>query len=205
MNYYIDFDYTLFDTYKFRQELYKILENNGLNETYLTVTPEMKENGKNLLNVRQVFKYLAKTNGIELENFIEPLEKLYSICEDFLYNDSIEFLSYLKSKGNKLYLLTWGDKEFQKEKVISTKIDKYFDKMYFTEELKYTLDCIDYTQGIFLDDSIRDLEGLYSRNPLKVIRIKRENGSNSNKELNIKDVLEYSSLIDLKKDLELNR
>ena len=37
MNYYLDFDYTLFDTYSFRQGLYDILEKNGLDKTYLSI------------------------------------------------------------------------------------------------------------------------------------------------------------------------
>ena len=53
MNYYLDFDHTLFDTYKFREELYKILEMNGLDKTYLAITPEMKTNGQKILNIKE--------------------------------------------------------------------------------------------------------------------------------------------------------
>ena len=202
MNYYIDFDHTLFDTSRFKSGLHEILENNGLDKSLLEINLSKRVSEKKFINIRDLFKILSEENNIPLKNFIEPLEKLYSRCEEFLYDDSIEFLDYLKSKGHKLYLLTWGEKELQKEKTISSKIDKYFDEMYFTEELKYTLDSIDYTKGIFLDDSIRDLEGLYARNPIKVIRIRRENGKNSKEELKTKGILEYSSLRELKKNLE---
>ena len=40
MNYYIDFDYTLFNTFEFRKELYKILEKNGLNKSDLKIKLE---------------------------------------------------------------------------------------------------------------------------------------------------------------------
>lgn len=202
MNYYIDFDYTLFDTYKFREGLYEILENNGLDRSYLALTPEMKNSGQKLLNIRNLFKVLSEEKNIALKNFINPLEELYSKCDEFLYDDSIEFLEYLKSKGHKLYLLTWGEKVFQEEKVRFSKIDKYFDDMIFTEELKYTLPEIDYTQGVFLDDSIRDLEGLFNAGAKKVVRIIRKNGKNSDKVLNIKKIKEYCSLKELQECLE---
>ena len=203
MNYYLDFDYTIFDTYKFRKGLYEILEKNGLDETYLEPTPEMKNNGQKLLNIKLLFKSLSEHKNIPINNFLEPLEELYKKSEEFVYDDVIEFLKYLKSQNHKLYILTWGDKEFQNEKLRASKLDKYFDKLIFADKLKYTLN-IDYENGIFIDDSIRDLEGLYNKNAKKVFRIKRKNGKNSNKELNIKEILEFNSLKELQQYLESN-
>ena len=201
MNYYLDFDYTLFDTYAFREELYKILEKNGLDKNSLPLTAEKKDNNQKLLNIKEVFKKLSKEKNIPLDNFMEPLKKLYERGQEFLYSDSMEFLEYLKSKGHKLYTITWGEKEYQKEKIKISKIDKYFDEIIFAEQLKYTLD-IDYENGIFIDDSVRDLEGLYAKNAKQVFRIKRKNGKNSDKELNIKEILEFESLKELQEYIE---
>ena len=202
MNYYLDFEYTLFDTYAFREELYKILEKNGLDRSYLKLTPELAENGQKLLNVRKVFKSIAKSKNIKIENFIEPLEKLYSNGQKFVYTDTIEFLKYLKSQKHKLHLMTWGEKEFQKEKLIASKLYNYFDEIIYAEKLKYTLEGIDYENGIFIDDSIRDLKGLYNRNAKNLFRIKRPNGKNSNKTLDIKEILEFNSLKELQEYLK---
>ena len=201
MNYYLDFDYTLFDTHEFREGLYKILEQNGLDKTYLALTQEMKTNGQTLLNIKSLFKSLSEEKNIPINNFLKPLEELYNKCEQFVYDDTIEFLKYLKSQNHKLYILTWGEKEFQREKLKASKLDKYFDEAIFAEQLKYTLD-IDYENGIFIDDSIRDLEGLYNKKAKQVFRIKRKNGKNSNKELNIKEILEFNSLKELQQYLE---
>jgi len=203
MEYYLDFDYTLFDTHAFREELYKILEKNGFDKTYLTLTPELKENGQKLLNIKELFKSLSKLRNIPINNFLEPLEELYSRGSEFLYDDTVEFLKYLKSKNNNVYILTWGEKEYQDEKIKASKLYEYIDKVIFAEDLKYTLD-INYENGIFIDDSVRDLEGLYNRNAKQVFRIKRVNGKNSNKELNIKEILEFNSLKELKVYLENN-
>lgn len=201
MNYYLDFDYTLFDTHAFREELYKILEKNELNKTYLALTSEENTNVQKLLNIKKKFNSLSEEKNIPLSNFLDPLERVFANCDRFIYEDTIEFLKYLKSKNNKIYLLTWGDKEFQSEKIKASKIDKYFNKIIYAEQLKYTLD-IDYSNGIFVDDSIRDLEGLYNKNAKAVYRIKRKNGKNSEKELKIKKILEFNSLKDLQEYLE---
>ena len=201
MNYYLDFDYTLFDTHLLRKGLYEILEKNGLDETYLALTPELKTNGQKLLNIKELFGNLAKTKNIPIEKFLEPLEELYSKCDQFVYEDTVEFLEYLKSKNHKLHVITWGEKEFQKEKLKASKLYDYFDEVIYAEQLKYTLD-IDYKNGIFIDDSVRDLEGLYNQNVKAAFRIKRKNGKNSNKELNIKEILEFNSLKELKDYLE---
>lgn len=202
MDYYLDFDYTLFDTYKFRQSLYEILEKNGLDKTYLELTLESKSEKPKLLNIRNLFKKISEIKKIPEENLIGPLEELYSKGDRFIYDDTIEFLNYLKIKKHKLHILTWGEKEYQKEKLKASKIYDYFDEIIITEKLKYELDSIEYSNGIFIDDSIRDLEGLYSKNAKQVFRIKRKNGKNSNKDLNIKEIPEFDSLKELQKYLE---
>ena len=201
MNYYLDFDYTLFDTYLFREELYKILEKNGLDKSHLAVTPEMKINGQKLLNIKELFKSLSEAKNIPLNNFLEPLEELYAKCDKLVYDDTVCFLKYLKSKNHKLHVLTWGEKKFQEEKLKASKLYEYFDEIIYAEQLKYTLD-IDYSNGIFIDDSVRDLEGLYNKNAKQVFRIKRKNGKNSDKKLNIKEILEFETLKQLQEYLE---
>ena len=198
MNYYLDFDYTLFNTYEFRNELYKILENNKCNRDALKLT---KENGTyKFINIREKFKELSKKNNIPIDNFIKPLEKLYDECEKYIYEDVIEFLKYLKQQEHKIYILTWGEEEYQKEKVKASKIEKYVDEVIYTEKLKYNLD-IKYKEGIFIDDSIRDLKGLYSKKAKAVFRIKRINGKNSQKKLNIEEIKEFNSLYEIKEYL----
>lgn len=203
MNYYLDFDYTLFDTYLYRKELVKILEANGLDKTYLQLTPETEYEGQKLLNIKELFSNLSEEKNIPLNKFLDPLEELYARYHEFVYEDTAEFLKYLKSKKHKLFILTWGEKEFQKEKLKASKLYDYFDEIIFTEKLKYKLD-IDYESGIFIDDSVRDIKGLYKKNAKQIFRIKRKNGKNSKKELNIKEVLEFNSLKELQEYLETN-
>lgn len=195
MIFYIDFDYTLFDTHAFRNELYKILKKNNLEKSYLTLTSELEE--YELLNIRNLFEQLSENENIPLNNFIAPLEMLYKKSEKFVYSDTISFLNWLKAENHKIYILTWGDKEYQREKVEASKLENYVDGVIYSEKLKYTLE-IDYENAIFVDDSIRDLKGLYDKKAKYVFRIKRKYGKNSSKKLKIKDILEFDSLNELK-------
>lgn len=198
MNFYLDFDYTIFDTYSFRNELYKILKANGFDRSYLKLT--MEEGRQKLINIREIFKELSKKYEIPLNNFIVPLDNLYSRCENFVFSDVEDFLKYLKNNNHRIYILTWGNKEYQREKLKASKIEKYIDGAIFTEKLKYNLE-LDYKNSIFIDDSIRDLKGLYNKDAKQVFRIKRENGKNSDKELNIDEIKEFNSLYEIKEYL----
>lgn len=196
MTFYIDFDYTLFDNYEFRQGLYKILRDNGLDKSYIKLTPELSQNGQKLLNVKEVFNRLSIEKSIPLEKFLKPLEELYLKCPTFLYDDSIEFLKYLRSIGAKICILTWGEKNFQKEKIKASGLCEYIDEIRYAEKLKYTYDDIDYKNGIFIDDSPRDCEGLYKKGG-EVYRVIRTNGKNSDRKLSIKEIPEVHSLLEI--------
>ena len=63
---------------------------------------------------------------------------------------------------------------------------------------------IDYKNSVFIDDSIRDLKGLYNKKAKHVFRIKRINGKNSNRELNANEILEFNSLAEIKEYLVKN-
>lgn len=202
-SFYLDFDYTLFDTANFREGLYEILEMNGLDRSLLKLTPEYTENGHKLINMREIFADLAEEHGISLENFIAPLEKLYARGSELTFADSMEFLRFLRARGDKVCCLTWGDPDFQREKMAISGLEPLFDDIIYTNKLKYQLD-IDYANSIFIDDSLRDLAGLLEAGAQEVIRVKRPSGKNSGKALPdaLGGVLEVESLAELQQIMQ---
>ena len=72
----------------------------------------------------------------------------------------------------------------------------FFDALYITSKEKYKLD-INYTNGIFIDDNPSDLSGLYSKNPIKVIRLRRENNKHSLENLKNENIKEYSNFLEV--------
>jgi FMN phosphatase YigB (HAD superfamily) len=99
-------------------------------------------------------------------------------------------LSYTKKYYKEKYeliLLTWGNNEYQLDKINCSKISKYFKELLITQKLKYELD-IDYKNSIFIDDNPRDLRGLVNNNSYRVIRLCRGKYMNYDKELILNNV-----------------
>ncbi len=191
---YIDFDYTLFDTGRFRDELYKILYDNGFDESYLRVTDETKKNPETI-NVEVIFERLANERGIAKERFLKPLHELYARGADFTYDDSRAFIEFLKARGATVNCFTFGDKDFQLRKIAISGLS--FDEIIPSGgAMKFTLDDVDYVGGVFVDDSVRDLNGLYNRGARRLVRVRRPNTKNFDKTIDI-NVLEVASLKEL--------
>ena len=201
MKFYIDLDYTMLDTIKFHEARYKMLESYGVpKDAQKEMEKYIAEVEKKLINLDYLCTKISEKYNLPTEEVLTQLHKIVDNCYIYLYDDTIEFLQYLKSRGHQTCMLTWGDIELQEEKARGARIEKYFDEIITTDELKFKID-IDYANGIFLDDNPRDLEGLYKNNPKEVIRIKREGGKYSEKPLNI-DIKEYKTLRELQQRLE---
>ena len=65
------------------------------------------------------------------ENYLPLLSE-----QKVLIPDCIETLEYLKNRGYKLYLVSNGFVEIQHKKLSGAGLYKYFDKLFFSEEIK---------------------------------------------------------------------
>ena len=81
MNYYIDFDNTIFDTVSFHNDLIKILIDNNIPESY--INEYYKKNG---------VAPLALVNSLCNEVITEKVDKLFKNAKKYLYKDAIDFL-----------------------------------------------------------------------------------------------------------------
>ena len=88
------------------------------------------------------------------------------------------------------------NQEYQMKKLLGSGLMKYFDTITITSKYKFLLD-MDYTNGIFIDDDPRDLNGLYEKNPIKVIRIRKPNNKRSKIDIDNKDIEEFVSFDDI--------
>ena len=204
MNYYIDFDNTLYETAK-------------LTETMLNEISEKVEIETNL-NKEDIFKYVKENfdssndniytyaekvgenfnvNKVELVNCVKDVVEKGKI---FVFKDAESFLKKLKETDNKIILLTFmpkSNQEYQLQKIYGSGLAKYFDTLIITSDMKFNLD-LDYKNGIFIDDNPRDLEGLHSKNPIRLIRIRKPNNKRYEIEMNISGMEEYKSFDDIK-------
>ncbi len=171
MKIYIDFDRTLFDTNRFLAELYNLFRESGVNiEQFDKIRKESSIEG---FNCYQLLTKLKKTHPFN-ENIYLKVERFMECVLRFLYQDAEVFLQKAREMNYEIILLTKGNKEFQKEKIRYTFISKYLDGIIVTLIDKGDLN-IDYQNGIFIDDSVYEIESILKRNPRRVICINRDN------------------------------
>ena len=184
MNYYIDFDNTIFDTVSFHNDLIKILIDNKIEEKY--INDYYKKNG---------IKPLDLVNSLCNEVITSEVDELFKKAKNYLYKDAIEFLSH-KSFNNYI-LYTYGDLDYQNKKIDNSGILEYFDEVIITDDLKTNLK-LDYENGIFIDDNTKVIKELLDNGATKIYRIKRSNNLHSEEILNNKSVIEIHNMKEIK-------
>ena len=203
MNYYIDFDNTLYNT--------PLLTNKMLNSIVNSIKEKMDLNSEDLYqeckgmfnrehiyNIYELAKYFSYKYNLDSSIVINNLNNIILDGSDLVFEDTIPFLKKLKEKGHKIYMLTYckDSLEYQSIKVAGSKLADFFDALYITSLPKYNLD-IDYTNGVFIDDNPEDLLGLYSKNAKQVIRLRRKENKYSIKNSDNSNIQEISTLNDI--------
>lgn len=196
MNYYIDFDNTLYETAKLTVLMIEAIAKNIAEERNMNfkeiaekIKPQFNSTNDNIFSFAEKMAGLYETNS---QKAINAVNNILFNGEKLVFEDARDFLKRAKENGHRLILLTYttGNQEYQLQKIYGAKIAEYFDELIITTKLKYTLD-LDYTKGIFIDDDPRDLNGLYEKNPIKVIRIRKPNNKRSKIDMENKDIEEF--------------
>lgn len=203
MNYYIDFDNTLYETAKLTENMLKaicdtVVDKKGI--THEEIDQYVKENFNSTND--NIFTFARETGtkfGVDSDIVENSVKVVIDDGHDLVFEDAERFLAKLKEKGHQVFVLTYIPKtnqEYQLKKLLGSGIMKYFDGIIITSKYKFLLD-MDYTNGIFIDDDPRDLNGLYEKNPIKVIRIRKPNNKRSKIDIDNKDIEEYVSFDDI--------
>lgn len=203
MNYYIDFDNTLYETAKLTKLMIEsiareIVENSNLK--FDEVFEDVNNNFNSTYgNIFEYGKSVASKYNIDVNKVIENINYVIANGEKIVFEDAKRFLERLKDKNHNIIILTYVAKEnqeYQLKKILGSGLANYTDEIIITTDLKYTLD-IDYKNGVFIDDDPRDLNGLFEKNPIKVIRIRKPSNKRSAKEIENKNIEEYVSFDDI--------
>ncbi|MBR3613599.1 MAG: HAD hydrolase-like protein [Clostridia bacterium] len=199
MNYYIDFDNTLYETAKLTSLMIAAIGNKIGDLTGLEKDPiiqDAKDNFNSTLdNIFTHAEKMGKKYNVDSELVVNAVNEVLSNGKEIVFEDAIRFLERLKEKGHKIHILTYVqpiNMEYQLKKLMGSTIANYFDGIIITSKYKFLLD-IDYTNGIFIDDDPRDLNGLFEKNPIKVIRIRKPNNKRSKIDIDNKEIEEYVS------------
>ena len=203
MNYYIDFDNTLYETAKLTSLMIaaignKIGELAGLEKQ--PIIQDAKDNFNSTLdNIFTHAEKMGKKYNVDPVSVVNAVKKVIDNGKEIVFEDAIRFLKRLKENGHRIFILTYipqTNQEYQLKKLMGSGITSYFDGIIITAQYKFLLD-LDYTNGIFIDDDPRDLNGLFEKNPFKVIRIRKENNKRSKIDIDNKEIEEYVSFDDI--------
>jgi len=175
----IDLDNTLMDTHgKFRNARIKALEKIGVSRDLYDETRKDAhdgENGEGIYDNSRHAKALALFGFDEKKVYEALMESLKpEIIKTCLYPDAIDFLKKIKKIGKPIILLTFGNPIFQEQKIKALDLEKYFDRMIFTnqkktEKLTEIMDSISSRPAWFINDRIvENLEAKKLFSELKV-------------------------------------
>lgn len=205
MNYYFDFDNTLYETAKLTEVMLNAIVNSIYNKTGKNLE-DLKKYAKENFNstTGNIFNFaeeMAEKFKSDKNKVLEDLNNAIYSGESIVFEDARRFVEKLYKNNNKLYILTYipakKNHDYQMKKIIGSGIAKYFNSIIITSEYKFNLS-LDYKNGIFFDDDPRDLNGLFEKNPIKVIRIRKENNKRSKIDMENKEIEEYKTFDDIK-------
>lgn len=201
MKLYFDFDGTLFNTALFYENFVNLLKDYGVSES-LVVDVRKKLFTMSIFSVNKLVSKIVGDNNLD-ESIYKKVDDLYK--NNYVYEDCVSFLKKVSGKFE-LILLTYGDMEYQKKKIECSGLSSYFNKIIITEKNK-ALEDVDYERGIFIDNSVKELNDFKSCGAKYLFRIKRMNDSHYNDE-GIYDEVDslddkfYEKLINIKNEFD---
>lgn len=203
MKYYIDFDNTLYETAKLTSLMLKAICDCVVEKTNIEfneVDLYVKENFNSTTdNIFAFARETGKKYEIDSDIVENSVNDVVNNGKNIVFDDAERFLNRLKEKGHEVFVLTYIPKEnqeYQLKKLLGSGLMKYFDGIIVTSKYKFMLD-MNYTEGVFIDDDPRDLNGLYEKNPVKVIRIRKPNNKRSKIDIDNNDIEEFISFDDI--------
>lgn len=186
MKVYIDFDGTLFDTDRYTKDFMNIFHEYDINEEIFDETKKILFNENKLFNINVIIDYFIEKYDIDIQ-LRRKIDDLLN--HSYIYSDVLDCLNMLVNNGYELYLLTYGDKDFQKMKIDASNISKYFKEIIITEKDKSKLN-LNYKNSIFIDNNPIEIERFCNSKAKSVIRIRRNNDRYSKIDCNILNNLE---------------
>lgn len=205
MDIYLDFDHTLYNPITLTEEMLfaisdKIVDcsKEKIDNCELMIELKGMFNRDHIYNIYELARYFGKKYEVDLEFLIDAVNKVLSNCSKNVFCDVIPFLKSLKEKEYKIFMLSYYEYglEYQMAKITGSKLTDLFDVIIVTGQKKFDL-TIDYESSIFVDDNPKDLEGLASRKPYRLIRIRRKEGRYSDKPVNVECIEEVELLTDI--------
>lgn len=130
----LDFDHTLFDWYRCKQDLETLLETKLLvPASIFREAKSLHEDRDGLYHMYRHVEEVAKLSGMPREHLEETLQAFLESMPRYLFPDAQIFLERLKQGQNRAVLLTYGDAENQSIFIRATGISDFFGSILYAE------------------------------------------------------------------------
>ena len=179
MRVYLDLDNTLLATRAFYHDFYRsLLLAEGNTEREIDVSYTFFANGATLLgeafSPRRQMEILG-WREVTKERVLAEIENLLRQKRGFIFPEVVSALAELRKRGVTLVLLTFGNEEFQKQKIIASGIAHHFDEIKVTGGDKTEILLAD-QEGeaiVFVDDKVEFMERLSERKDIQTFHMCR--------------------------------
>lgn len=208
MDYFIDFDHTLYNTPQLKEDMLAALatyisktSSKNYNSILNTITSKFGRGKNQIFDIYHLISYFSSQYNFNEEEATSVVNNIIFHGQKYLFEDSIPFLQYLKEQGHKRYILSYNESEvyFQTVKIASSGLLRFVNGIIPTITMKSEMP-LDFSKCIFIDDKPKDLISIYEKKPFKIYRIRRPNDTYSHLETNL-PIPEFTSLTELRKEL----
>ena len=161
----LDFDYTIFDTDKFRGAVQAMFAKHGVGaELFKRSIEESRGEAGEWHPVKQ-FEILRKERIDKINSIREMLNRLTDDSQQYLYEDTMPYLEKA-SKNHEFSIVSYGEDKFQGAKIRGCRgACKYFNKILVTQNLNKDKEAGEIARGeraIFIED-----------NPIALVAVKK--------------------------------
>ena len=208
MNFFIDFDHTLYNTPLLTNDMLNALTayickntNEDQENMFQLLKDKFKRGTNNIYDIYKLIEYFGNQYKYDINKATEIVNKVIANGQSYLFDDSIPFLRSLKKDNHKIYILSYNETEvyFQAIKITGSGLLPYVDGIFPTTSIKGNIP-LDFSKCIFIDDKPKDLISIYNNKPYKIFRIRRKNDTYSEIETGL-PIPEFSSLLELMKNI----
>ncbi len=169
----IDLDDTLLDTQAFKQVRINALQNLGVSEELYKKSYQEAYIDKSGISVYNSFVHaeaLAKY-GFTKEKILHALQQTEINLKNLVFTGAEELLNFLRELGQKLILLSLGERSFQEMKITQTGLAKYFDVIFTMNdskeyEIEKFLSDFPYEEAWLINDKVEETKELKTLFPI---------------------------------------
>ncbi len=158
MKIFVDFDNTIFDTrHKFLDGFFEVFYKYGVGrEVFDKTLPYFSKTalqaGECYCPKRHIEEIIKKNDlRIDKKVFLREMSEFLEDLEDYVFEDFYEFVNYFDKKD--LVILSYGEYNFQKQKIDGSGINKYFRDVIITDGDK-TQEIEKYMQNFPNEDAV---------------------------------------------------